>query len=66
MDELGIGQIRDVFSNVLFPGTSVTQTRARYLLLVPWAFLKAGEQRRRERRPGREPTGISAKPLRPS
>lgn len=37
-DELGIGQIRDVFSNQLFPGTSVIQTRARYLLFVPWIF----------------------------
>lgn len=47
LDELGIGQIRDVFSNTLFPGTSVIQTRARYLLLVPWAFMKAAEGRRR-------------------
>jgi hypothetical protein len=37
-DELGIGQIRDVLSNTLFPGTSVLQTRARYFLIVPWAF----------------------------
>lgn len=34
-DELGIDQIRDVLSDVLFPGTSVLQTRARYFLLVP-------------------------------
>ncbi|RMB61705.1 DUF6361 family protein [Tessaracoccus antarcticus] len=45
LDELGIGQIRDVFSNVLFPGTSVIQTRARYLLLVPWAYLDAAQKR---------------------
>ncbi|QGG94361.1 DUF6361 family protein [Actinomarinicola tropica] len=37
-DELGIGQIRDVYSNRLFPGTSVIQTRARYFLMVPWLF----------------------------
>lgn len=37
-DELGIGQIRDVLSDTLFPGTSVLQTRARYFLIVPWAF----------------------------
>ena len=37
-DELGIGQIRDVFSDALFPGTSVLLTRARYFLIVPWAF----------------------------
>jgi hypothetical protein len=37
-DELGIGQIREVYSDLLFPGTSVIQTRARYLLFVPWLF----------------------------
>jgi hypothetical protein len=37
-DELGIGQIRDAFSNTLFPGTSVLQTRARYFLFVPWIY----------------------------
>lgn len=37
-DELGIGQIRDAFSNALFPGTSVIQTRARYFLFVPWIY----------------------------
>ncbi|GII25701.1 DUF6361 family protein [Planosporangium mesophilum] len=44
-DELGIGQIRDVFSDALFPGTSVIQTRARYFLFVPWVF-RDGAQRR--------------------
>ena len=37
-DELGIGQIRDAFSETLFPGTSVIQTRARYLLFVAWIY----------------------------
>lgn len=37
-DELGIGRIRDHFSNLFFPGTSVIQTRARYFLFVPWIF----------------------------
>ncbi|NES28129.1 hypothetical protein GCE86_08725 [Micromonospora terminaliae] len=40
-DELGIGQVRDAFSDLLFPGTSVIQTRARYLLIVPWCFQEA-------------------------
>lgn len=35
-DELGIGTIRDAFSDLLFPGTSTIQTRARYFLFVPW------------------------------
>lgn len=37
-DELGVGQIRDVLSNQLFPGISSIQTRARYFLIVPWIF----------------------------
>lgn len=37
-DELGIGQIRDAFSDTLFPGTSVLLTRARYYLFVPWCY----------------------------
>lgn len=37
-DELGIGQIRDALSDLLFPGTSVIQTRARYFLVVPWLY----------------------------
>ena len=51
-DELGIGQIRDAFSDSLFPGTSVIQTRARYFLFVPWAYRDgmaagvSGERRR--------------------
>lgn len=36
VDELGIGAIRDAFSDALFPGTSVLHTRARYLLFIPW------------------------------
>lgn len=36
VDELGIGPIRDSFSNALFPGTSVLHTRVRYLLFIPW------------------------------
>jgi len=39
-DELGIGLIRDVFSDLFFPGTSVIQTRARYFLFIPWIFLE--------------------------
>ena len=38
-DELGIGTIRDGFADILFPGTSTIQTRARYFLFVPWIYL---------------------------
>ena len=30
LDELGIGQIRDAFADLLFPGFSTIQTRAKY------------------------------------
>ncbi|WP_296246390.1 DUF6361 family protein [uncultured Stenotrophomonas sp.] len=38
-DELGIGRIRDALSDQLFPGTSVIQTRLRYMLLLPRMFI---------------------------
>lgn len=36
VDELGVGIIRDAFSDIFFPGTSTIQTRAKYFLLVPY------------------------------
>ncbi len=38
VDELGIGVIRDSFSDSLFPGISTIQTRAKYFLTVPRIF----------------------------
>lgn len=38
VDDLGLGTIRYVFSNLIFPGTSVIQTRARYYLFLPWTY----------------------------
>jgi hypothetical protein len=38
VDDLAIGQFRDIISNSLFPGTSVLHVAARYLLLVPWCY----------------------------
>ncbi|MCM1413284.1 MAG: DUF6361 family protein [Bacteroides sp.] len=35
IDELGLGRIRDAFSNTMFPGLSVLQTRAKYFCLLP-------------------------------
>lgn len=37
-DELGLGSIRDAFADYFFPGTSTIQTRARYMLFIPWLF----------------------------
>ena len=39
LDELGIAPVRDGFANIFFPGTSTIQTRAKYFLIVPYAFL---------------------------
>jgi hypothetical protein len=38
-DELGLGGVRDAFADLLFPGTSTIQTRAKYFVLVPWCYL---------------------------
>jgi hypothetical protein len=38
IDEIGIGPIRDTLAEVLFPGLSTIQTRARYFLLIPWVY----------------------------
>jgi len=38
LDELGIGQVRDAFADILFPGFSTIQTRAKYFVMVPQIF----------------------------
>ncbi|MFN8414557.1 MAG: DUF6361 family protein [Anaerolineales bacterium] len=38
-DELGVGSVRDALADLLFPGTSTIQTRARYFFFVPWMYL---------------------------
>ena len=38
LDELGISQIRDGYSDLFFPGTSTIQTRAKYFFIVPYAL----------------------------
>ncbi len=40
VDELGLGSIRDSYSDLFFPGTSTIQTRACYFLILPWTFLR--------------------------
>ncbi|MBI3969914.1 MAG: hypothetical protein HY332_01375 [Chloroflexi bacterium] len=44
-DELGLGAVRNGMADLLFPGTSTIQTRAKYFLLIPWIHLRL-EQRR--------------------
>jgi len=45
LDELGVGTVRDCYSDFFFPGTSTIQTRACYFLLVPWIFRRMEEKR---------------------
>ncbi|QFS89936.1 hypothetical protein FIV07_04205 [Mycobacterium sp. THAF192] len=44
-DELGIGQVRDTLSDLLWPGTSTLFTRARYFVFIPWCYRAAAESR---------------------
>src|SRR5271165_5378589 len=43
VDELGIGIIRDAFSDMFFPGITTIQTRAKYFIVIP-RILKDYEQ----------------------
>jgi hypothetical protein len=43
VDELGVGSIRDALADAMFPGTSVLQTRLRYILFIPWLMRRAAE-----------------------
>lgn len=45
VDDIGIGVVRDAFSELLFPGLSTVQTRLRYFLLVPWVYQRLEEER---------------------
>lgn len=44
-DELGLGGVRDSFADQLFPGTSTIQTRLRYMLIVPWVYMRLEDER---------------------
>lgn len=44
-DDIGIGVVRDAFSDLLFPGLSTVQTRVRYYLFVPWVFQRLEAER---------------------
>ena len=55
LDELGIGVVRDAYADILFPGISTLQTRAKYLVLVPYLFQSAKAQAEKGKiRSGRE------------
>ena len=44
LDVLGLGSIRDAFSDMLTPGTSTVQTRLRYFIFLPWIFKRLEDQ----------------------
>ena len=44
LDVLGLGSIRDAFSDMLTPGTSTVQTRLRYFIFLPWIFKSLEDQ----------------------
>ena len=48
-DEIGFLLIHSRFADHFFPGTSVLQTRLRYVLFVPWMY-RALQERRKELR----------------
>lgn len=45
LDELGIGRIRDAFSDLMFPGISTLQKHMKYFSLMPQLYKKATEKR---------------------
>ena len=45
LDELGIGTLRDRYADILFPGISTIQTRAKYFVIIPYIFSLARSQK---------------------
>ncbi|WP_160687097.1 DUF6361 family protein [Clostridium sp. C2-6-12] len=45
LDELGIGTLRDRYADILFPGISTIQTRAKYFVIIPYIFSLAVAQK---------------------
>lgn len=45
LDELGIGTLRDRYADILFPGISTIQTRAKYFVIIPYIFSLAKSQK---------------------
>ena len=45
LDVLGLGTVRDAFSEMLSPGTSTIQTRLRYFVFLPWILGRLEDDR---------------------
>lgn len=55
LDELGIGSVRDAYADLLFPGISTLQTRAKYFVLIPYLFAQGERLVQRDKlRSGKE------------
>lgn len=51
VDELGVGIIRDALADLIFPGFSTIQTRAKYFLLIPYIIHDFEKERARGSKP---------------
>ncbi|MDT0634890.1 DUF6361 family protein [Spectribacter hydrogenooxidans] len=47
-DELGVATVRDALADLLAPGVSTIQTRARYFLFIPWIYRQIEERIRKK------------------
>lgn len=47
VDEVGVRVLHSLYADRFFPGTSVQQTRLRYIYFVPWLLQRAWEDRLR-------------------
>ena len=45
IDELGLGRIRDAFANMMFPGMSTLQRRAKYFAVMPSLFYQSTKKK---------------------
>ena len=45
VDEMGLGSLRDILSDALFPGASYIRTRLRYVLFIPWIYRRLESRR---------------------
>ena len=50
IEELGIGRVRDYFSNKLFPGTSTLQHHAKYFSILPSLYYHAAHYEKKIRK----------------
>ena len=44
VDEMGLGTVRDAFSDLIFPGTSTLHTRSKYFVLIPQLIIDLESQ----------------------